>query len=977
MTVQTVDAVGNLISGGSVAVTVVMRAPDGSAAPMMGVVTQASAGGVATFVDLAAAQAGSEMTLVASATGLASATSERFKVDPLPIAIDSTVLRLVPDSAGQAAGLYVFQPMTSASVTLTPGEVMVGAQNGGFLRRIVQVEQTGSAIRVQTVAASLDEVMQNDSLVVRLELNGTPSAAAVQRGLIPSRPPRFVSANSAISGTAGSYTIKNLTLYAGGSADQGLVLTDGTMSLRPTVDLRVVWGGLLRPQSARIAFGGVATFDVTSAVGFSQTLSHDGSVLLGVVTFPFTIPVGPVLVPAVFNVPITLEWSVSAAGKIAIEFGWKSSGTASVGADWTSSGGWSPIHTAALNMVPVLPSPQVNASLTARLGLKATPRLVIAGTVGGDLWAQPYAEGLATVDLLQNQWATSCHSAVQVGVDVDLKILGFVIGAYNKTTTLLDTAWPVCAHSGTITQPPAPVSSVTVSPSTGSIAVGGTQQFSATLKDANGNTLTGRAVVWSSSSSGIATVNSATGVATGVAVGTATITATSEGKTGTATITVSLVPVASVTVSPATASMAVGGTQQFTATLKDASGNTLSGRTVTWSTSDVSIATVNSATGVATGVAAGTTTITALSAGKTGTASMTVLPLGGFVVSEIALGGSFTCALVPTGETFCWGYNNDYQLGDGTRNARATPTRVSGSNSYVQLATGLYHACGRAANGAVYCWGDNFFGQLGRTGFGAAEASLVTGGVTFKSVRAGDLHNCGFAADNTAFCWGMNNGGVLGDGTNDFRSSPVAVLGGLQFTQLAPGGAHTCALAAGKAYCWGQHTFGALGSGSTEDQLTPAPVSTPDVFVQIASGGMHSCALRQDGMLFCWGRNGNGQLGDGTRIERYTPVPVLSSVAFSEITLGGSHTCARSVQGDVYCWGHGFWGQLGDGSKIDRLVPTPVQTAITFARVVAGGEHTCATTMDGIAYCWGANNFGQLGNGSTADSSTPVAVSVP
>ncbi|PYP39707.1 MAG: hypothetical protein DMD43_10270, partial [Gemmatimonadetes bacterium] len=72
--------------------------------------------------------------------------------------------------------------------------------------------------------------------------------------------------------------------------------------------------------------------------------------------------------------------------------------------------------------------------------------------------------------------------------------------------------------------------------------------------------------------------------------------------------------VASVTVTPSTASLTTGGTVQLSATLKDANGNPTSG-SVSWSSSNTSFATV-STSGVATGVAAGTATITATSGGK-------------------------------------------------------------------------------------------------------------------------------------------------------------------------------------------------------------------------------------------------------------------------------------------------------------------------------------------------------------------------
>ena len=179
--------------------------------------------------------------------------------------------------------------------------------------------------------------------------------------------------------------------------------------------------------------------------------------------------------------------------------------------------------------------------------------------------------------------------------------------------------------SVTVTAVPAPVASVSVSPATPSVIVGQTVQLTATAYDANNNVLTGRAVTWSSSNTGIATVSSS-GVVTGVAAGSATITATSEGKSGTASVTVTPPPVASVTVAPTTASVIVGQTVQLTATTRDANNNVLTGRTVTWASSNTGIATVSSS-GVVTGVAAGSATITATSEGKSGTASVTVTPV--------------------------------------------------------------------------------------------------------------------------------------------------------------------------------------------------------------------------------------------------------------------------------------------------------------------------------------------------------------
>ena len=167
-----------------------------------------------------------------------------------------------------------------------------------------------------------------------------------------------------------------------------------------------------------------------------------------------------------------------------------------------------------------------------------------------------------------------------------------------------------------------PVASVALSPASATVTVGQTVQLTATPKDANGNPLTGRTVTWATSNPALAAV-SGNGLVTGGAGGTATITASSEGQNGSAAITVTLVPVSSVAVSSASASLTVGQTLQLTATPKDANGNPLTGRVVTWATSNAAVVAV-SASGLVTAVAAGSATITATSEGKNGTAAITV-----------------------------------------------------------------------------------------------------------------------------------------------------------------------------------------------------------------------------------------------------------------------------------------------------------------------------------------------------------------
>jgi len=167
--------------------------------------------------------------------------------------------------------------------------------------------------------------------------------------------------------------------------------------------------------------------------------------------------------------------------------------------------------------------------------------------------------------------------------------------------------------------------SIAVTAVNSSIAVGVTDQFTATGTYSNGTTqnLTS-SVTWSSSSTAVATISSA-GLATGVAAGSATIKATSGTISGSTGLTVTApVTLVSIAVTPASASVTVSGTRQYTATGTYSNGTTQNlTSSVTWSSSSTAVATISS-TGIATGVVPGGATIKATSGTITGSTSLTV-----------------------------------------------------------------------------------------------------------------------------------------------------------------------------------------------------------------------------------------------------------------------------------------------------------------------------------------------------------------
>jgi uncharacterized protein YjdB len=299
---------------------------------------------------------------------------------------------------------------------------------------------------------------------------------------------------------------------------------------------------------------------------------------------------------------------------------------------------------------------------------------------------------------------------------------------------------------------PRPVASVSVTPATASLTTGQTIQLSAVAKDANGDTLTGRTIAWSSSNTAAAAVNG-TGLVTGMGAGSATITATSGGKSGTAAITVTVVPVASVTVSPATVSVTVGQTAQLAATPKDASGNSLTGRLVAWASGNTAAATVSSS-GLVTAVAAGTATITATSEGKSGTAAITVtsVPVASVTVSPA------TVSLQP----------------GQTQQLTATPKDASGNVlpgrvvTWASANTAVATVSGSGlVNGVAGGFATITATSEGKSG--SASVTVTPAGATVTLVGAGDIAECGDATDDsTAALLGRIGGTVFTTGDNAY-----------------------------------------------------------------------------------------------------------------------------------------------------------------------------------------------------------------
>ena len=449
----------------------------------------------------------------------------------------------------------------------------------------------------------------------------------------------------------------------------------------------------------------------------------------------------------------------------------------------SSRSGLSPVKT--LMSIGVTPA-------TASIAIGATEQFAATATYSDGSTAD--ISSTATWAAASSGIATVNSSGLATGVAAGSTAVSASMNGMSGTTMLSITG----GTTKTLT-------SIAVTPGNASIAVAATEQFTATATYSDGSTANiSTTVTWATASAAIATINS-TGLATGVAAGSSSVTATLSGVTGTTplTVTAKAKTLNSIAVTPANASIAVAATEQFTATATYSDGSTANiSSTVTWATASAATATINS-TGLATGVAAGSTSVTASLSGVTGTTPLTVTAAK--TIKSIAVTpGNVSIAVGATQQFTATATYSD----NSTANISSTATWAAASTAVATInATGL-------ATGAA----------MGSTSM-TASLSGVTGMTTLTVTSAKTIKSIAITPSSASFAVGATQQFTATATYSDSSTANISTTATWAVANIAVATIDNSGLAS------------AVASGTTTVSATQGGVSGSSSFtVTIASG---------------------------------------------------------------------------------------------------------------------------------------------
>jgi serine/threonine-protein kinase len=274
--------------------------------------------------------------------------------------------------------------------------------------------------------------------------------------------------------------------------------------------------------------------------------------------------------------------------------------------------------------------------------------------------------------------------------------------------------------------------------------------------------------------------------------------------------------------------------------------------------------------------------------------------------------------VIQSGSVKCAGYNDDYNLGDGTRDSSKSFVPVMGLDSGVTAIAGTGGYFCAIKENEVWCWGTtsdpNAYASTLKVPTKVAKIN------TAKSIAVGSHMGCAILKDDTKLmCWDA----TTNDPATEFHGLPLNKA----IQKVSMGSYQACVIIGGEVWCWGNNAYGELGNGTYTDSYTNSdtPVKAKGLsgVTDISLGTYFSCAIA-NGKAYCWG-------SDLVTTSNLTPTLFAGLDGVSKIAVGYQLSCAAGGE-TIKCWGsdHGGLGAPPEDSMQSNTKTTGEVTNVKF-----------------------------------------------
>jgi len=358
--------------------------------------------------------------------------------------VDSTQLRLVSDSAERATGRLRFQVLSGSPPPFAPGEIIVGTEDGGFLRRVTSVSVSGDQVTLETEPAALADAIETGSFSTTIDLLFEPGlpASAIGPAMARLGPGDVVWGEGRFTYLAPGMTplpaasgfnlsdVDICELLAFGSSvgtdkcPEGLKtfkIKSGRLQFEPDLEVKADFEGFSLKEFRGVAKGSLTNELILELEAAGGLDLFEATPTFFTFTRPFYIQLGAVPVIGYVELQLTGELSLSASAKGSLEAGFTATASVEVGAEYRNEQ-WTSIFGGDSNFDPHTPSVSDSTlsaaiEITAKVAMKPRLQLIFYGVVGPFVEAAPYGE--ATLS-----FGATCGFSLSTAIDA---AIGFTV----------------------------------------------------------------------------------------------------------------------------------------------------------------------------------------------------------------------------------------------------------------------------------------------------------------------------------------------------------------------------------------------------------------------------------------------------------------------------------------------------------------------------------------------------------------------